>query len=285
MLLLSIIMSFVINLSANTELNIVYTNDLEGTVNTCGCATDPGGGAVRRVNWFNSLKLDPNNTIYINAGSTLFSDLASLPHEDKKERFGAQIMAESLKMMNISAYTPGVSDFKKGLATFNTLSKSLPLVLTNSDDNKHKKNIELKKANKKILVLGVVQMDKIDPAIMLELKLNDPVKALKAELKKIDKKAKPYTILLLYSNEELLKNITKQVKGIDLILSAGIKEELPLAQKQNNSNVIRLLNGGDSIGLIKIDSLKNKITFLGSEFEKPNKLSSKIKKYEAMNKK
>ncbi len=282
MLLLSIIMSFVINLSANTELNIVYTNDLEGTVNTCGCATDPGGGTVRRVNWFNSLKLDPKNTVYINAGSTLFSDLASLPHEDKKERFGAQIMAESLKMMNISAYTPGSSDFKKGLATFNTLSKSLPLVLTNSDDNKHKKNIELKKANKKILVLGVVQMDKIDPAIMLELKLNDPVKALKAELKKIDKKEKPYTILLLYSNEELLKNITKQVKGIDLVLSAGIKEELPLAQKQNNSNVIRLLNGGDSIGLIKIDSLKNKITFLGSEFEKPNKLSSKIKKYERM---
>lgn len=138
-------MSFVINLSANIELNIVYTNDLEGTVNTCGCATDPGGGAVRRVNWFNSLKLDPNNTVYINAGSTLFSDLASLPHEDKKERFGAQIMAESLKMMNISAYTPGVSDFKKGLPTFNTLSKSLPLVLTNSDDNKYKKNIELKK--------------------------------------------------------------------------------------------------------------------------------------------
>lgn len=275
----------------NANLNIIYTNDMEGSVTTCGCATDPGGGVERRINWLKKQKLDTANTLYINAGNTLFSDLPTLPNEEKAETEGASLLNESMKLMKLDATVPGRSDFKKGLGVFNTASKGLPIVISNSDDPKFKKSIKLKKSGTEVLILGFIQPDLVDHKLMLELKLNDVEKALKDELKKISKKEKPFTIVLLYANETGLKSAVKKAKGVDLVLSAGIQEELPHAMNMDGVNVIRLLNGGDSIGLLKVKkessgkySYQNMIRFLGPDYTGRNTLSSRIKKYEKLKK-
>jgi len=276
----------IINTTQSSPLNIVYTNDTEGSVTTCGCAKDPGGGVTRRLNWLKDAKLDPINTVYINAGNTIFNDLPSLAHEDKAERFGADIVFEAMSLMGIDAFTPGKSDFKKGVEYFKTASNKVPTVISNSDDTTYKKSVVFNKGENKIVVLGIIQPEILDQTNSIQLRLNDPVKALKNELKNITKnlKQKPYIILLLFSDEEGLKKIAKQAKGVDLILSAGIQEETPQALNLNGVNVIRLLNGGDSIGLFNTATLKNEITFLGPKFERKNQLSAKVKKYEGLKK-
>lgn len=281
MLILTILLCSLLNTVNSSQMKIVYTNDIEGTVTTCGCAKDPGGGVTRRLSWLNGSKLDPFSTVYINAGNTLFSDLPSLEHEDKTEKFGAEIISDTMITMGIDAFTPGRSDFKKGVAFFNTAAKKLPVVISNSEDPNYKKSLVLDKAGKKVIILGAIQPNSIDQTASLQLKLYDTVKALKKELKALNKaqKQKPYTIVLLFSNEDELNKITKQVKGIDLILSANMQEELPQALKVNGVNVLRLLNGGDSIGLFNAETDQNEITFLGPKFETKNKLSEKVKKY------
>ncbi len=277
--------------SSSADLKIIYTNDMEGSVSTCGCATDPGGGSERRINWLKKQKLDPASTIYINSGNTLFTDLPSLEHENKIEMTGANILSESMRMMKIDASLPGRSDLKKGVSVFHTASKGLPLVISNSDDLKFKKSLKIKRAGRDIVILGLIQPEFLDQSMMLELKLNDVENTLKKELKELGTKNRPFTILLLYSNEQGLKKIAKQAKGVDLILSAGIQEELPQAMDLGGVNVIRLLNGGDSIGLLTVKSkssgkytYENKIVFLGPEYVGNNPISAKIKKYEKMKK-
>ncbi len=286
MFLFTLFFCSVISCAQSSPLNVVYTNDIEGSVTTCGCAKDPGGGVIRRLNWLKNAKLDPINTVYINAGNTIFSDLPSLAHEDKIEKLGAEVIYDAMSLMGVDAFTPGRADFKKGIEYFKSASKKMPVIITNSDDTVYKKSVVFNKGENNIAVLGIIQSEILDQTNSLQLKLNDPVKALKNELKNITKnsKQKPYTILLLFSDEEGLKKITKQAKGVDLILSAGIQEETPQAINLNGINVIRLLNGGDSIGLFNTATLKNEITFLGLKLEKKNQLSAKVKKYEGLKK-
>jgi len=278
---------FVLSLLANltfgqAELNIVYTNDLEGSVGICGCASDPGGGVTRRLNWLEDQKLDPTSTIYLNAGNTLFSELASLEHEDKAEKLGAKIMLDSMSYMDLTAFTPGRSDFKKGVDFFNTASKKYPVVISNTDSAQYLKSLILKKGTWDIVVLGILQSE--------VLKVSDPIKALKKQLKTLKRNGKhrPFVVLLLYSDQKLLNEMAKKINGIDLVLSEGLQEEAPqpILVGVGKTSVIRLLNGGDSIGLLKVKKTAvgvyeytNSISFLGPKYERKNKLSSDVQSY------
>jgi len=282
-MILVILFSLILNFAfAQNPINIIYTNDLEGSVATCGCATDPGGGVVRAMNWYKKSAFSPSDTIYINSGSTLFSGSAYASYEVKTIKLGAVIMADFLSAMNLDAYTPGENDSKLGLDFFTATTKKLPILITNSSDKKILKEINIKRAGYDITILGVSSNKKFS--------VSDPVKALKDAVKK-NKKKGGVMILLADVDEKTLNTIAKQVSDIDVILSSGIQEQLtePLAIK--DSVVVRLLEGGDSVGLLKYhpekkkeEKFDNQIIYLGSAYDKENAFSARVKKYEELQK-
>jgi len=293
------------------EINIVYTNDMEGTVNTCGCAIDPGGGAARRINWYKKNILSPLNTVYINGGNTLFTSTDYMDYEVKYLKYGAQVMADSMNMMNIDAYTPGEKDFKMGVDFFMTISKKLPVLITNSDSDKFKKEIIINKAGYKIGILGLISEKSLSKELVSDLLIKDSIDSLKDAVSTLKKKV-DLIILITYTNDKEFRTIIKNSKGIDIILSSGINEQLTSPVIENNSVTVRMLPSGDSIGNLKythkkdaqkvdleykdvlssseqnleqiVSTFQNKIDFLGKAYDGKNTLDAKVKKYEALRK-
>ncbi|MEI6092689.1 MAG: hypothetical protein WCQ47_03285 [bacterium] len=240
----------------NKELNIIYTNDIEGSVDTCGCATDPGGGAVRRINWYKKNNLFPTDTLYINGGNTLFAATNYMDYEIKYLKAGAQILADSMTKMNIDAFTPGEQDFKMGLDFFLSTTKKLPIVLTNSGYDRFLKELIIDKAGYKIGIIGILSDKVLTKETVAALSIKDPIAILKDTIPNLKKKV-DIIVLILRSNEEELPSILKNANGVDIILSAGINEELTSPSIKDNSVMIRTLIGGDSIGLLKYKNIRD----------------------------
>jgi 2',3'-cyclic-nucleotide 2'-phosphodiesterase (5'-nucleotidase family) len=237
------------------KINLIYSNDLEGTVDTCGCGVDPGGGVVRRYNWYKSNKFSTSNALYLNVGNTLFTSSGYMDYELKYMNYGAETLAHSMKLMNISAYTPGEEDFKLGLDTFIKITKNLPVLITNSTHNEFKKEISLTLAGQKIAIIGLVEPALFGDDLSKELKLTDPIKELKSAIKKL-KKDHDLIICNVYTEQKLLDSLSK-IKGVDIFVSSRINEELAKPQLVNNAIILRVFKGGDSIGLLSYENKKN----------------------------
>ena len=252
------------------DLNIIYTNDLEGTVTPCGCAVDPGGGADRRLNWYKQNNFSPLDTIYINAGSTLFSGASYMDYEAEALKIGAGILVDSMLAMNIDAYTPGAYDLKMGLDFFKTTTKKLPVLISNSDNKKFLKEIKIQRSGRNIRIFGITTLAK-------GFSTYEPVKALRKLTAK--KAKKDLFILLADTDQKTLNSILKSINNIDVVLSSSIDEQLTQPKHAGKTAVLRLLKGGDSIGLLKKE---NQIIFLGDKYIKDNELTDRIKKYEGL---
>ena len=255
---------------AEQNLNIIYTNDMEGSVATCGCAVDPGGGVVRRINWYQQNNFSPTDTIYVNTGSTLFSGSDFMAYETEYLKLGATIMTESLTAMNIDAYTPGEYDLKMGKDFFRSTTKKLPVLISNSKEKGFLKEVKVTRAGRNIKIFGVVNGIKGFSTI-------DPVTALKKLTAKKDKK--DYFILLADMNIKDLNKVLKNIKNIDVVISSSIEEQLTKPLQVGNTTVLRLLKAGDSIGLFKKE---NQVVYLGSSYNKDNNFTDRIKKYEGL---
>ena len=271
-LLILSIFALVVNFTANAEqvLNIIYTNDMEGSVATCGCAVDPGGGVVRRINWYQQNNFSPTDTIYVNAGSTLFSGSKFMDYETEYLKLGASIMAESMTAMNIDAYTPGEYDLKMGKDFFKSTTNKLPILISNAKEKGFLKEVKVNRAGRNVKIFGIVTGTKELPTI-------DAVKALKKLTSKKDKK--DYFILLADMNMQDLNKILKDIKNIDVVISSSIEEQLTQPLKVGNTTILRLLKAGDSIGLFKKE---NQVVYLGSSYDKDNNFTDRIKKYEGL---
>ena len=255
---------------AEQELNLIYTNDMEGSVATCGCAVDPGGGVIRRINWYQQNNFAPTDTIYVNSGSTLFSGSAFMDYETEYLKLGASIMAESLNAINIDAYTPGAYDIKMGKDFFKSTTKNVPVLISNSKEKDFLKEVKIVRSGRNIKIFGIITGIKGFATI-------DPVTALKKLTAKKDKK--DYFILLADTNMQNLNKILKSIKNIDIVVSSSMEEQLTKPLQVGKTTVLRLLKGGDSIGLFKKE---NQVIYLGQSYNKDNSFTDKIKKYEGL---
>ena len=237
------------------KINLIYSNDLEGTVDTCGCGQDPGGGVLRRLNWYKKNKFSKLNALYLNVGNTLFNPSPYMDYEVKYMNYGAKTIAYSMKLMNITAYTPGEQDFKMGIASFIKLTKNIPVLISNSTDDSFKKEITLSLAGQKIAIIGLVDPALFKDELSKKLKLTDPIKELKSAVKKL-RKDNDIIICNVYTEQKMLDSLTK-IKGVDIFVSSSINEELTRPQIVNNAIVLRVFKGGDSIGLLSYEHKKN----------------------------
>lgn len=253
---LLILFLLALNINANDKLSIIYTTDLEGSVTPCACAVDPGGGIERRINWYS--KLNKENLIYLNSGSTLFPNTPSVKEEEEYLKYGAELLVKSLKEMKITAYTPNLNDFKMGLDFFIEKTKDVPVLISNSKNKEFKKEIILEKPYK-IRILGIVSENEFKNIKELE------ITSYKKFIKNIKKKDNEILILLADLTINELELLKKEKLNIDIIISSNNNEEM--MDLVNNTLILSNLNLGDSISILnythkektkKVDLDKNK---------------------------
>ncbi|MBN1114640.1 MAG: hypothetical protein JXA66_04810 [Oligoflexia bacterium] len=241
------------DLAGSAELTIIYTNNIEGGVLPCNCAVDPGGGVVRRLNWLKQSKITTDAAIYVDAGDTFFQSSNFDKFEKDAIIQGSGIIAESLAKMNIDAFTPGELDLVMGIKHFNKITEKLPVLITNSGSDKYQKAIKLERAGYKITILGVLAPSLVKVNTK-NFELKDMVKELKPIVKQ-NRSDSDIIVLLAHTTKDELHNILKNVKGIDIVISAHSDEELRVPLLTDNTVVVRLLEGGDSVGVLKYNQV------------------------------
>ncbi len=97
------------------HLTLVYTADLAGWLEPCGCSADQRGGLARAATALARIRKENPDTIFVAGGDLLFGGPID-PERRAQELSAARTLAEVLKGMGLAASWPGERDRAAGVA-------------------------------------------------------------------------------------------------------------------------------------------------------------------------
>ena len=101
---------------------ILYSANINGEVEPCGCRKNPTGGIYRRLNLIN--EKFKTEKIQIDSGDLLFQSTPVPGLKEKQWLAQARTLVESYNELGINVFTPGELDLANGLETLKTLLKN-----------------------------------------------------------------------------------------------------------------------------------------------------------------
>ncbi|MDO9513370.1 MAG: redoxin family protein [Elusimicrobiota bacterium] len=200
-------------------IRILYTNSANGIIESCDCPTNPYGGLVRRLTFFQKIAAPD---IKISAG-----DFFSPNDEQIKNRYVAGIMAK----LDYDAVCVGDQEFRAGAEAFQSIlsEHELPIVNANMQlcDEKScsvfgKPYIIKEVKGVKIGITGVTSESCFlfyPQKIKERLKITAPPREALAEIVPIMREKCDYVFALVHAGEKEVEEIAAAVKGIDVIFS------------------------------------------------------------------
>jgi hypothetical protein len=117
---------FFTNISFSTQVNILYTANINATYQNCNCGSNPLGGIDRIKTYFDDFRTKNPNTLVIDGGN--FFNSYSFWELNKKAY-------ESLLILNYDLISPGIHIFFESKAFYNQYYKKLSKILINSNSN------------------------------------------------------------------------------------------------------------------------------------------------------
>ncbi len=204
--------------SVNT-IRILYTNSANGIIESCDCPTNPYGGLVRRQTFFS--KINPAD-IRISAG-----DFFSPNTEKIKNRYVMKIMEK----LDYDAVCIGDQEFRTGADLFKTLLSEYELPIVNAnmqtcDENSCSvfgRQYIIKEV--KGLKIGITGVTSKSCFIFYPKKIKEclkitasPADAL-SDIVPIMRKKCDYVFAVVHAGEKEVREIARNVKGIDVIFS------------------------------------------------------------------
>jgi peroxiredoxin len=236
------------------KIRVLYTNSANGVIESCDCPTNPYGGLVRRLTFFEKIA---KSDLRISAG-----DFFSPNNEPLKNSYTAKIMEK----LNYDAVCIGDQEFKTGVKFLLDILKnvSLPIVCANlqvCDDStcffigspyiiKEVKGI-------KIGITGVVSPNCFifyPSEIKKMLKFKNPVEELKRVVKELRKKC-DLVFVIAHSPENEINEIGKNVPGIDVIFAGHTQSKV---FRKGPPVVVQAGSSGRYVGELKIKIKKDK---------------------------
>ncbi len=206
-----------------TEL--IYSNDVLGEIEPCGCRNNPLGGMSRKARML-ELRPDfkkPGAFLQLDAGDLLFES-ASLPEQlAKQSEAQASHLIDALNLLGHDAVTPGEKDFAMGVKIFERLRKRARFKFLAA--NLRRKGapllpasavFTLPRAGRKLRV-GVIGLVGDDLSWPRELKATPPIPAARAEARRIRSKV-DLLVALTHLGFDKDQELAKAVPEIDLIV-------------------------------------------------------------------
>lgn len=278
---------------------IVFSHNLNGELQPCGCRKTPLGGMEQGISFMRQLKKEnpKREILYFDTGDSFFP-LGAIPkmlHES--HLFSAREMASFFKEMGLIAQLPGDQEFSFGVKTYQDLlsSQGLPRpILTN-----YKKasvpnfqptpSLSFVYGKKVLYILGVLRPDLTSEKILLP-----PETSLKKELKKISlahekkfpKKEKVF-ILLSHSGMDEDRKLAKIFPDFVWIIGAHDQRFNQIPVLEGKTSITQVLSRNHYMGLIDLETQNPKRRYraieLNESFQKENTdqlLKKRVKDYQ-----
>ena len=205
-------------------------------------------------NWINNFKNENPNTIVVDAG-----DFVTMNQQSLKD----SLVAEAYGLMPYDAILYGDQELALDARTLNRLRGQLgaTLVGTNIDRSDLFQSKIIRRKGLRIAVMGIVDPYAIKfypDEIKSRIRLSDPVKAVKNEMKKLQNKADIF-VLLTHQGYDLDVEFAKKIDGLDLIVGSHSQTAIEKPKEINKTLIVQSGKAGYYVGLVKIKMKRGKV--------------------------
>ncbi len=243
------------NLAAQKKsLYVLHTNNTNGALENCYCPDNPFGSIEKRSIYVNNFIKENPNTVLLDAG-----DFVTMSQQSLKD----SLVAEAYGLLPYDALLYGDQELVMDARTLNRLRGQLSttLVGTNIDRSDLFTSKIIRRKGLRIAVMGIVDPYSIKyypDEIKNRIRLSDPVKAVKDEMKKLSNRADIF-ILMTHQGYDLDLSIAKKIDGLDLIIGAHSQSAIESPKEVNGALIVQAGKSGYYIGVVEIKMNKGKV--------------------------
>lgn len=237
------------SVSAHTgshDITFVYTGNIDGELEPCGCSEGGDkGGIKRRVNAIDKLRKEDPNLYLVSAGGLLVSEIP-------QDKLKSEYILKGLKSINYDAIGVQWRDLAYGEKFLN--ASALPFVMTNNADGTFFGKSVINNNHAKLAFFSW-----LDPARSPQKEMGGTIVTKdKSKLADELKKAKDRNQLTILASTLTLKQAQKQfpLEFVDLLIIKAKYEHYGEPQKINNTLVLQPGSRGMRMGKLNLTVTK-----------------------------
>lgn len=233
----------VISVKANQQdktIRILFTANINGGLENCGCGDNPAGGLDRVLSFFESYRDKHPQTLVMDGGD-YFNSYPFLKLD--------QAMLNALPLLNYDVLAPGEQEFNEGQIFFDHYSHQFQKKLLSS--NISGVGVPIKRFIRKYKEVKVISL--LSASVFQITEKPDFIK-LENKLKHFDNDPESLDILIFHGSRLVLEKQSELLPKFDLVL---IGHDQQTGQWQNNETTI-IGVGGDGEKVMEITAMRKK---------------------------
>jgi hypothetical protein len=258
-----------------TQIALLYSSNLRGEYEHCGCPEHPIGGLVRRATFVDRARAESDGVLIVDAGDTL------LPAETPIETFlpplaselerRARVILGAYARMGVHAFLPAEGDLRVGPARLRRLLKEfhLPAVASNLTDGAGRPFFERDRlvtiAGVRVGIFGVVMPQKADRALWdrwRPMRAADPTVTARAEVTSLGARGAQMVVALVHLGApEVVARFLQDVPGITWAVAGHIGAELATPEMLGGARLLEATSEGRLAGRLDIHVIDGGMTF------------------------
>ena len=264
------------------KLTIIYTGNIGGIIESCGCRI-PMGGIAKRATVLAEMKLGAPNAIVLDSGSLLHEASRLNPPLENVYRMRMRLLVEEIKRMGIDGANVSSMDLANSPDSLLAYgSNGLPwlsanIAWRNSGKLVFQADTLRTVGNLTVGIFGFMDDNTLGVAFFDEaspLKALDPTETVRAEVQKLRKKC-DVLIGLAYMDMDRVQKLVTDVPGIDLVIVSHTRSHNPGSDhpifqplKQGKTLLARCPDGGRVVGKLELTMANGSTDFIDAEANK-----------------
>jgi predicted CXXCH cytochrome family protein len=276
------------------EFVIVYSNDVLGELELCGCDEEQLGGLPRKASVINTLKQQGRQVLMVDAGNLFFKDKPGSAIEHNEFALKSEYILDAYKKIGCDALNVGEADLLLGIKQLKALQQKAPfpflsvnLVNKKTKEPLFKPYIIKEIAGSKVGIIGLYSAQgSVEPPLVVM----DPVKSTQGIIEKIRAQCN-FLVALSNLGLEGDKQLAQKVPDIDLIIGGRSTTKMPEPVKQGKTSIVQAYKRGQYIGKLEVNittaqtgpriALRNYLIPLGETIADDKGIAAIAKEYKA----
>lgn len=240
--------------SQRNTLFVIHTNNTNGALENCYCPDNPFGSMEKRSIYVRDFIKENPNTILLDAG-----DFVTMSQQALKD----SLISEAYGLLPYDAILYGDQELVLDARTLNRMRGQLgtTLVGTNIDRSDFFTSKVIRRKGLRVAVMGIMDPYAIKfypEEVKNRIRLSDPIKSVKKEMKKLSNKADIF-ILLTHQGFDLDQQLAKKIDGLDLIIGSHSQTKIESPKEVNDALIVQAGKSGYYVGVVEIKTKKGKV--------------------------
>ncbi len=247
---------------------LLYSNDVLGEVEPCGCRVDPMGGIIRRSGLLKKLEADKKGPfLQVDSGNFLFETKDFPESLVKSRRIQAAALIKAHDIMGLEVTVPGDKDFALGIDVYRELLgkskiKVLAANLRSGDKGLFPGSVVIEKKNSdgKIVRIGVIGLVGEGIPYPEPLTVEPRLPAFAREKAALEGKT-DLLVVLSHSGMEADLELAKKLAGVAIVVGAHTQSFTQEPVIENGIPIVQASYRGQYLGVVPLETIAKSDTF------------------------